>query len=71
MQIFKLNKRDKQGLLGYLILTILISWLALPIMIGREVYQWKRYNLSRFEWEDIIRYGLEIIIISIIRGFIF
>lgn len=70
MQIFKLNRRDKIGLLGYCILAILISWFTLLIMIGREVYQWKHYHLSRFEWEDVIRYGFIIIIVSLIRSFI-
>nr|DAG34340.1 MAG TPA: hypothetical protein [Caudoviricetes sp.] len=39
-------------------------------MVVREVYQWKKYNLPRFEWEDIIRYGVVITIGSIIHYWI-
>lgn len=71
MQIFKLNYRDKLGLLAFSVLAILISWFALFIMVGREVYQWKHYHLSKFEWEDVIRYGFIIILVSLIRSLTF
>lgn len=64
-ELFKINKRDVQGIIGWLLVSQIIGLIALPIMIGREIYQWKHYNLSRFEWEDIIRYSLVIIIGSI------
>ena len=64
--VLKLNKRDCIGLPCWLLVSILVGLLALPIMIAREYYQYKHYKLERFEWEDIIRYSLAIILGSII-----
>ena len=64
--VFKLNKRDWIGLACWLLVSILIGLLALPVMIGREVYQYKHYHLAKFEWEDIIRYSFVIIVGSVI-----
>ena len=66
-ELFKLDKRDIYGLIGWFIISSIISILSLPIMVSREIYQWKQYNLSRFEWEDIIRYSIVIILGSIIN----
>ena len=60
--LFKLNKRDWIGLACWLLVSILIGLLALPVMIGREVYQYKHYHLEKFECEDIIRYSFVIIV---------
>lgn len=65
--IFKLNKRDWIGLACWLMVSILIGLFALPIMVAREIYQYKHYKLERFEWEDIIRYFFVIAIGSIIH----
>lgn len=65
--ILKLNKRDWIGLACWLLVSILVGLLALPVMIGREVYQYKYYHLSRFEWEDVVRYSLVIAIGSVIH----
>lgn len=69
--IFKLNKRDYIGLACWLLISILIGLLALPVMVGREIYQYKHYHLSRFEWEDIVRCSVVIVLGSIINYFIF
>lgn len=66
-ELFKLDKRDISGLIGWFIISSIINILSLPIMVSREIYQWKYYNLSRFEWEDIIRYSIVIILGSIIN----
>lgn len=63
------NKRDLYGLIGWFILSLLFNTLTLPIMIIREVYQYKHYHLNHFEWEDVIRYSLVIILGSVI-GFL-
>ena len=63
------NKRDLYGLMGWFILSLLFNALTLPIMIIREVYQYKHYHLNHFEWEDVIRYSLVIILGSVI-GFL-
>ena len=65
--ILKLNKRDWIGLACWLLVSILVGLLALPVMVGREIYQYKHYHLARFEWEDIIRYSFVIAIGSIIH----
>lgn len=61
------NMRDLQGLIVWLIAGIIIGLFALPIMVVREYYQYKRYKLERFEWEDIVRYSFVIAIGSVIH----
>ena len=65
--LFKLNKRDWIGLDCWLLISILVGLLALPIMVCREIYQYKYYHLKKFEWEDVIRYSVIIILGSIIN----
>lgn len=66
-RLFTLNKRDWVGLACWLLVSVLIGLLAFPVMVGREIYQYKHYHLSRFEWEDVVRYSLVIILGSIIN----
>ena len=68
--LFKLNKRDWIGLACWLLVSILVGMLALPIMVCREIYQYKHYHLAKFELEDVVRYSIIIIIGSIINYFI-
>ena len=65
--VLKLNKRDWIGLACWLLISILVGLLALPVMVGREIYQYKRYHLAKFEWEDIVRYSVVILLGSIIN----
>ena len=65
--LLKLNKRDWIGLACWMLVSILIGLLALPIMVGREIYQYKHYHLEKFEWEDVVRYSIIIILGSIIN----
>lgn len=69
--LITLNKRDLIGLACWLFVSIFVGPLALPIMVVREYYQYKHYHLAKFEWEDIVRYTLVIILGSIIHYFIF
>lgn len=64
--LFKLNKRDWIGLACWLLVSILVGLLALPIMVGREIYQYA-YHLEKFEWEDVVRYSVVILLGSIIN----
>ena len=64
--MLKLNKRDWIGLACWLLISILVGLLALPVMVGREIYQYKHYHLEKFEWEDIVRYSFVIIVGSVI-----
>lgn len=70
-KLLTFNKRDLIGLVCWLLISILIGPLALPVMVGREIYQYKHYHLSRFEWEDVVRYSVVIVLGSIINYFIF
>ena len=65
--VLKLNKRDWIGLACWILISMLIGLLALPIMVGRELYQYKHYHLAKFEWEDVVRYSIIIILGSIIN----
>lgn len=47
---------------------IVINLLALIPMLVREYYQFRRYKLNAFEWDDVIRYGISIITGSCING---
>lgn len=69
--VLKLNKRDWIGLACWLLISLLIGLLALPIMVVREYYQYKHYHLAKFEWEDVVRYSVVIVLGSIINYFIF
>lgn len=61
------NKRNRQGAIGWFIASIFAGVLALPVMVLREVYQWKRYKLPDIELDDICRYGFTIIIGSMLH----
>lgn len=61
------NKRNRQGAIGWFIASIFVGVLALPVMVQREVYQWKRYKLPSIEWDDICRYGFTIIVGSMLH----
>ena len=65
-KLLTFNKRDVIGLTCWLLISIFIGLLALPIMVVREYYQYKHYKLEMFEWEDIIRYSFVIIVGSVI-----
>lgn len=65
--LFQFNRRDLYGLLLWFIAGIAISLFALPVMVLREYYQYKHYKLARFEWEDVVRYSVVIVLGSIIN----
>ena len=69
--LITLNRRDLIGIACWLLVSILVGPMALPVMIGREIYQYRHYHLPRFEWEDIVRYTLVILLGSIANHFIF
>ena len=66
-RLFSFNKRDLYGLLGWFVVSLVVGLIAIVLMVGREVYQWKHYKLSRFEWEDVVRYGIVILLGSLIQ----
>lgn len=65
-----IDKRDEIGFICWLLVSVLIGWIAFPVMVGREVYQYKHYKLTRFEWEDVVRYGIVIVLGSLVRHYL-
>lgn len=66
-RLFTLNKRDWIGLACWFLLSVVISIIAIPLMVWREVHQYDKYQLPRFEWEDVVRYSFVIIIGSVVN----
>lgn len=66
-RLFTFNRRNIIGLVGWFIVGLLIGFFAIPLMVGREIYQYKRYHLARFEWEDVVRYGIIILLSVVLR----
>ena len=66
--LFQLNRRDCIGLSCWFLASLAIGLWSLPLMVGRELYQWRRYNLPRFEWEDVVRYAVVIIVGYVVRS---
>ena len=68
MRLFHLNRRDCIGLACWLLASLAIGLWSLPLMVGRELYQWRRYHLHSFEWEDVVRYAVVIIAGCVVRS---
>lgn len=64
---YEANKRNRQGTTFWLIASVFVGVLALPVMVLRKIYQWKRYKLPNIEWDDICRYGFAIIVGSMLH----
>ena len=67
-RLFQLNRRDCIGLACWLLASIAIGLWSLPLMVCRELYQWRRYHLPRFEWEDVVRYAAVIVVGYVVRS---
>lgn len=68
MRLFQLNRRDCIGFACWFLASLAIGLWSLPLMVGREFYQWRRYYLPRFEWEDVVRYAVVIIVGCVVRS---
>lgn len=66
-QLFKMNKRDYIGLTCWFFVSVLLGSLSLLVMVSRELYQYYRYQLQAFEWEDVVRYSLIISMGSVVH----
>ena len=66
--LFQLNRRDCIGLAYWLLASLAIGLWSLPLMVARELYQWRRYHLPRFEWEDVVRYAVVIVVGYVVRS---
>lgn len=67
-RIFQFNRRDCIGLACWLLVSLAIGLWSLPLMVARELYQWRRYHLPRFELEDVARYAVVIIVGCVVRS---
>lgn len=56
------QKRNLIGLAGMFLLACVFGIITEPIMIAREYYQYRRYKLRAFEWDDVIRYTVAILL---------
>lgn len=70
-RLVTLNRRDWLGMAGWAAVGLLVGLAALPVMVAREVWQWRRYKLPRFEWEDVVRYGAVDVLIGLTGLFCF
>ena len=68
--LLSINERDVCGMILWLFLSLLVSAICgwngvlflLVMMVAREVWQYKMYHMPCFEWEDVVRYSLVILI---------
>lgn len=56
------QKRNLIGLAGMFLLACVFGIITEPFMIAREYYQYRRYKLNAFEWDDVIRYTVAILL---------
>ena len=68
ISLFHLNRRDCIGLACWLLASLAIGLWSLPLMLARELYQWRRYHLPRLELEDVVRYAVVIIAGCVVRS---
>lgn len=66
-RLVALNKRDYIGLVCWFLVSILLGSASLLLMVAREMYQCYYYRLPAFEWEDIVRYGVVIMLGAVIH----
>lgn len=66
-ELMAFNRRDLIGCACWLLASLVIGLLALPMMAAREVWQWKHYKLERLEWWDLVRYGAVIGLGAMVR----
>lgn len=66
-RLFAINRRDRIGLACWFLIGFATNLLALVPMVAREVWQHKKCPYNPFEWEDVIRYSLAILVGSAIQ----
>lgn len=66
-RLITFNKRDCIGLACWFLVGVVVGIIAIPLMVWREIYQYEKYHLSSFEWEDVIRYSLVILLGSVVN----
>lgn len=64
-RLFTLNRQDWIGLAYWFLVSAVIGLFAILVMVAREIYQCKYYHLARFEWKDVVKYSLVIVLGSV------
>lgn len=62
------KKRNLMGIVGWFIISLVINALAFIPMVRRELKQKKELGLKEVEWDDILRYGITIVVGSCVQG---
>lgn len=62
------KKRNLMGIVGWFITSLVINVLAFIPMVLRELKQKKELGLKEVEWDDILRYGITIVVGSCVQG---
>ena len=62
------KKRNLIGIVGWFAVSLVINVLALVPMVLREEKQKKKLGLKEVEWDDILRYGVSIVVGSCAQG---
>lgn len=62
------KKRNVIGFVGWLAVALVINLLALVPMVLRELKQKRELGLKELEWDDILRYGIAILLGSGVQG---
>lgn len=61
-RLFQFNKRDYIGLACWFVVGFVVGIGSIVAVVAREVYQWIRYKLPCFEWEDVVRCSIVILL---------
>lgn len=56
------SQRNRLGFVCWVVVAAVLGIFAWFLMLIREIYQWKHYNLSAFESDDVLRYTLAVVI---------
>lgn len=64
------KKRNLLGIVGWFIISLAINALAFIPMVLRESKQKKELGLKEIEWDDILRYGITIVVGSCVQGLV-
>lgn len=62
------KKRNVIGFVGWLAVALVINLLALVPMVLRELKQKRELGLKELEWDDVLRYGIAILLGSGVQG---
>ncbi len=62
------GRRNVIGFFAWLAVALIINILAFVPMVLREAWQKHTCGMKEIEWDDILRYGLAIILGSSIQG---